>query len=53
MLNRPFAPTPGLAPDYDWPGTRQTLLRVSAQAYNDLGQYARLADALEVLLEGG
>jgi isopenicillin-N epimerase len=37
-------------PVYYWPATPQAILRISAQAYNSLGQYTRLADALKELL---
>ena len=37
-------------PVYYWPAPPQAILRVSAQAYNSLGQYVRLAEALETLL---
>jgi len=33
-------------PVYYWPSAPQKLLRISAQAYNDLGQYERLIAAL-------
>ena len=38
------------APVYHWPAPPARLLRISAQAYNSLEQYDRLAGALEVLL---
>ena len=37
-------------PVYYWPEPPRLLLRVSAQAYNSLDQYDRLADALAELL---
>jgi isopenicillin-N epimerase len=37
-------------PVYYWPAAPQAVLRVSAQAYNGLAQYERLAEALETLL---
>jgi isopenicillin-N epimerase len=37
-------------PVYYWPVPPWAILRVSAQAYNSLGQYVRLAEALESLL---
>jgi isopenicillin-N epimerase len=37
-------------PVYYWPAAPQAILRISAQAYNSLAQYVRLADALEGLL---
>lgn len=37
-------------PVYYWPAAPRSLVRVSAQAYNHLEQYARLAGALEALL---
>jgi isopenicillin-N epimerase len=37
-------------PVYYWPATPQAILRVSAQAYNSLDQYVRLAEALDRLL---
>ena len=33
-------------PTYHWPAGPQTLVRISAQAYNTPEQYERLADAL-------
>jgi isopenicillin-N epimerase len=33
-------------PVFQWPNASQTILRISAQAYNTLGQDARLAEAL-------
>ncbi len=38
-------------PVYYRPAAPQAILRISAQAYNALGQYERLAEALQVLLE--
>lgn len=38
-------------PVYHWPAPPQAILRVSVQAYNDMGHYMRLADALEALLK--
>jgi isopenicillin-N epimerase len=40
-------------PVYYWPAEPQIILRISAQAYNDLGQYQRLAEALGTLLRTG
>ena len=37
-------------PVYYWPGTKQAILRISAQAYNGLEQYVRLADILAPIL---
>jgi isopenicillin-N epimerase len=40
-------------PVYYWPGPPRKILRISAQAYNDARQYARLVEALrELVLEG-
>lgn len=38
------------APVYHWPAPPSRFVRISAQAYNSPGQYAKLAGALEVLL---
>ncbi len=38
-------------PVYHWPAPPQTILRISAHAYNALADYERLAGALESLLE--
>ena len=40
-------------PVYYWSATGQAILRISAQAYNSLAQYERLADALVELLARG
>jgi isopenicillin-N epimerase len=40
-------------PVIPWPRPPHRVLRISAQLYNGLGQYERLADALAELLEGG
>ena len=40
-------------PVYYWSGTGQVILRISAQAYNNLAQYERLADALTQLVARG
>lgn len=37
-------------PVYHWPAPPQAILRISCQAYNDMGQYVRLAEALDALL---
>ncbi len=37
-------------PVYYWQGTEQAILRISAQAYNSLPQYERLATAVQTLL---
>jgi isopenicillin-N epimerase len=37
-------------PVYYWPSAPQTLLRISAQAYNSMSQYARLAEVLACTL---
>jgi isopenicillin-N epimerase len=37
-------------PVFYWPAMPRTLLRISAQAYNSLNQYVRLAETLERLL---
>jgi hypothetical protein len=34
-------------PVYYWPSVPQTLLRISAQAYNGIPQYERLAEVLQ------
>ena len=39
-------------PVYGWPGVPRPLLRISAQAYNCLTDYQRLADSLDALLHG-
>ncbi|MFH1918290.1 MAG: aminotransferase class V-fold PLP-dependent enzyme [Planctomycetota bacterium] len=38
------------APVYHWPASPSRFVRLSAQAYNSPGQYAKLAEALERLL---
>jgi isopenicillin-N epimerase len=38
-------------PVYHWPAPPQAILRISAHAYNDMGHYMRLADALQSLLK--
>jgi isopenicillin-N epimerase len=38
-------------PVYRWPPSQQAILRISVHAHNRLSQYARLADALNELLE--
>lgn len=40
-------------PVFPWPSPPQRLLRISAQLYNALPQYAQLADALKSLLRKG
>jgi len=40
-------------PVYYWPAPPRRFVRISAQAYNDLGQYERLATALAELLGAG
>ena len=40
-------------PVFYWPAMPQAVLRISAHAYNNWGQYVRLAEALTELLEGG
>ena len=40
------------APVFAWPGPGTRMLRISAQIYNSLDQYERLADALGELLAG-
>jgi len=40
-------------PVFGWPAPPRRLLRISAQAYNNLAQYERLADALGGLLRSG
>jgi len=37
-------------PVYDWAGAPRPLLRISAQAYNTLDDYAKLADGIKALL---
>ena len=37
-------------PVFYWPEAPQRMLRISAQAYNSLNEYERLADALEQVL---
>ena len=39
-------------PSFYWPAPPQAMFRISAQIYNDAGQYERLAEALEELLQG-
>lgn len=39
------------APTYCWPAAPQTILRISAQAYNEAAHYERLAAALEQMLD--
>jgi isopenicillin-N epimerase len=39
-------------PVYGWPGVSRPLVRISAQAYNCLTDYERLADSLDALLRG-
>jgi len=41
------------APVYHWPAAPSRFVRISAQAYNSLGQYGKLAEALEGLLGSG
>ncbi|MCE5266286.1 MAG: aminotransferase class V-fold PLP-dependent enzyme [Planctomycetaceae bacterium] len=40
------------APTYCWPAAPQLMLRISAQAYNDAGQYERLTGALTKIQNG-